>query len=152
MVFTNLFSLKIKTEDFNTVAQKPDLLKKLRALTLYPKSGLNFELTHLLESARVRNVNAKVLLAYHKKNIVGWALLSREKTDFSFPNYDGYEPYRGTLFEVFVHPDYRRKGIGSSLVKAARKKAGSMRLCVAPWDYQSERFYMNFDHYKNVRL
>jgi GNAT superfamily N-acetyltransferase len=153
MGLTNLFSLKIKTEDFDIVVKKLELMKKLRELTLHPHSGLNYELNHLTKSSETRSVNAKVLLAYHKRELVGWALLSREKSDFYFQNtYDGYDPARGTLFEVFVAPDHRKQGIGSALLKSARRKAGSMRLCVCPWDYQSERFYQNFDHYKNVKM
>lgn len=153
MNLTDLFSLKIRTEDFNTVIAKPELLKKLRNLTLHPGSGLNYEINNLIKSSKTRSVNAKALLAYHKRELVGWALMSREKSDFYFQNtYDGYEPSKGTLFEVYVHPDFRRRGIGASLMKAARKKAGAMRLCVCPWDYQSTRFYQNFDHYKNVKM
>lgn len=153
MSLTDLFSLKIKTEDFDAVAKKPELLKKLRELTLHPGSGLNYELNHLTKNAATRSVSAKVLLAYHKRELVGWALLSRENSDFYFQHaYDGYQPSKGTLFEVYVNPEYRRQGIGGALMKAARKKAGSMRLCVCPWDYQSEAFYQNFDHYKNVKM
>lgn len=150
---TNLFSLKIKTEDFDIVATKPELLKKLRELTLHSYSGMNYELNHLTDSAKTRSVNAKILLAYYKRELVGWALMSREKSDFYFQHaYNGFDPSEGTLFEVFVNPDYRRQGIGGALMKAARKKAGSTRLCVCLWNYQSERFYQNFDHYKNVKM
>lgn len=153
MGLTNLFSLKIKTEEFDAVAKKPVLLKSLRKLTLHPGSGMNHELDHLTESAETRSVNAKVLLAYKNKKLVAWALLSREKSDFCFArHYHGYEPSQGALFEVFVAHDYRKQGIGSALLKAARRKAGSARLCVAPWDYQSTRFYQNFSHYKNVEM
>ncbi len=78
--------------------------------------------------------------------------MSREKSDFYFQRRDSFDPSDGTLFEVFVNPEYRKQGIGSALMKAARKKAGSTRLCVCPWDYQSERFYQSFDHYKNVKM
>jgi GNAT superfamily N-acetyltransferase len=153
MNLTNLFSLKIRTEDFNEVAAKPELLNRLRSLTLHPASGLNHEMNHLLKSAKERAVNAKVLLAYRKRELVGWALLSREQTDFTFKrSWTGFMPEQGVLLQVFVNPDYRRQGIGSALVKAARKKAGSMQLCICPWDYQSDKFYENFDHYKHIKL
>lgn len=149
----DLQSLRIKTENFDTVAKKPTLLKKLRYLTLHSRSGLNFELDHLIESSKDRSVNAKILLAYHKRELVAWALLSREKSDFSFArSYDGFDPSQGTLFEVYVDPAYRKQGIGSIILKTARRKAGGMRLCVVPWDYQSTRFYQNFDHYKLIKM
>ena len=153
MNLTNLFSLKIRTEEFNEVAEKPELLNRLRSLTLHPNSGLNYEMNHLLRDAKTRTVNAKVLLAYRKRELVGWALLSREKTDFTFArSFAGYTPDQGSMLQIFVNPDYRRQGIGSALVKAARKKAGSMQLCICPWDYQSEKFYQNFEHYKHIKL
>lgn len=149
----DLLSLKIKTENFDIVAKKPTLLKKLRHLTLHPRSGMNFELNHLIKSAATRNVNAKVILAYYKRELVGWALLSREKSEFTFPEtYDNFNPARGTLFEVYVDPSYRKQGIGAALLKAGRQRAGSMKLCVAPWDYTSTRFYQNFDHYKLIKM
>jgi GNAT superfamily N-acetyltransferase len=148
-----LTDLKIRTEDFNLVAKKPVLLNKLRKLTLHGRSGMNHELDHLIDDAKIRNVNAKVLLAYYKRELIGWALLSREKSDFNFPrSYYGFNPVDGVLFEVFVDHLHRRKGIGSALMKKARQKAGPLKLCVVPWDYQSERFYMNFKHYKNIEI
>lgn len=153
MNLTNFFSLKIRTEDFDNVVEKPELLNKLRTLTLHPGSGMNHELNHMIRNARIRSINAKVILAYRKRELVGWALLSREKTDFTFArSFSGYTPEQGTMLQVFVNPDYRRQGIGSALVKAARKKAGPMQLCICPWDNRSEKFYENFEHYKHIKL
>lgn len=153
MNLANLFMLKIRTEDFNQVAEKPELLKKLRKLTLHPQSGMNHELNQMLKHAKTRTVDAKVLIAFKKREIVGWALLSKEATDFTFArSWSGFTPGQGTLLQVYVNPDFRRQGIGSALVKAARRKAGAARLCICPWDYQSEEFYKNFEHYKHTKL
>jgi GNAT superfamily N-acetyltransferase len=153
MNLTNFFSLKIRTEDFNTVAEKPELLNRLRKLTLHPASGMNHELNNMIQQAKIRTVEAKVLMAYRKRELVGWALLSKEPTDYTFRrSWTGFTPNQGTLLQVFVNPDYRRQGIGSALVKASRKKAGNAQLCICPWDYQSENFYKNFEHYKHVKL
>jgi len=128
----NVTDLKILTEDFNVVAKKPALLKKLRKLTLHGRSGLNHELDHLTKNAKTRRVNAKVVLGFDKRELVAWGLLSREWSDYNFPSHEDFNPADGTLFEVYVNPTHRRRGIGSAILKTARKKAGSMRLCIAP--------------------
>ena len=153
MNLTKLFTLRIHTEKFDDVAKKPELINRLRSLTLHPGSGMNYELNHMLQSAKTRSVNAKCLLAYYNRELVGWALLSREQSNFIFTHsWSGYNPNQGTLLQVFVNPDLRRKGIGSALVKAARKKAGPSQLCVCPWDNRSKKFYQNFEHYKHIKL
>jgi GNAT superfamily N-acetyltransferase len=153
MNLTNLFMLKIRTEDFNSVADKPELLKRLRKLTLHPGSGMNHEINNMVQEAKIRTVDAKVLMAFKKRELVGWALLSKEPTDYTFRNsWSGFQPGQGVLLQVFVNPSFRRQGIGSALVKASRKKAGPSRLCICPWDYQSEEFYKNFEHYKHTKL
>lgn len=152
MGIINFLFLKIHTEDFDKVVVKPTLMKKLRHLTLHAGSGLNFELNHLVESSKTRKVNAKVILAYYKRELIAWGLLSREKSKYNFRSHKGFNPVQGVLFEVYVSPAHRRRGIGSAILKAARKKAGSMRLCIAPWDDQSRKFFKTFNHYKNVKM
>ena len=48
--------------------------------------------------------------------------------------WETYKPTDGILFEVYIHPNHRRQGIASELLKIARRKAGPSRLCVAPWE------------------
>jgi len=67
-------------------------------------------------------------------------------------SYSGFQPGQGVLLQIYVDPKHRRTGIGSALVKEARKRAGAARLCICPWDYQSEKFYQNFEHYKHTKL
>jgi len=71
MNLTNLFTLRVRTEDFNDVAKKPQLLAKLRTLTLHPSSGMNHEMNHLLKTIQTRAVECKVILATRKREIVG---------------------------------------------------------------------------------
>lgn len=148
------FSFKIRTLDFNKVAQDEKLISVLRSLTLHSYSGMNHELNNLIKRVKSSEiVDVQVLAAYHKDIIVGWALLSREPSNFSFTHvWDGYRPSLGALFEVYVDPLYRRKGIGSRLVKAAKRKVGTSRLCFCPWDNQSTDFYKNFEHVNHIKL
>jgi GNAT superfamily N-acetyltransferase len=153
MNFKNLFSLTIRALDFNLLPQHPELVKQLRKLTLHPYSGLNKELTLLFRLMESRPVQSQILLAYRNQKLVGWALLSKERSYMVFSNtHSHFEPEDGMLFEVFIHPDYRRQGIGSELMKVARRKATPYRLCVAPWDAQSRGFYNNFLNYRNKWL
>jgi GNAT superfamily N-acetyltransferase len=149
----NLLSLTVRVEDFNLVAQKPDLLKKLRSLTLHCNSGMNHELNQMLRIINTRPVQCKIIMAFSDRQMVGWALLSREKSDFCFTrSYSGFDPKQGALFQVYVDPKHRRKGIASHLLKVARKRTGATPLCVCPHDYSSDSFYEKFDHFNYNRL
>ena len=145
MNLKNLLTLTIRVKDFNLVRQDAALVKKLRKLTLSPFSGMNYCINGLEQIARTRPVDCKILMAYRHQELVGWALISKEPTDFCFVgSTEGFNPGQGTLFQVFIHPSYRRQGIASELLKVARKKTNGARLCVCPWDIGSESFYNHF--------
>lgn len=149
----NTEPLTVKVLDFNLVARKPMLLRKMRKLTLRPESGLNHELNHLLKTIKDSPVKAKVIAAYLGRSLVGWAILSREASDFNFPNtWNDFDPKDGVLFEVYVDPNHRRKGIGTEIIKVARKHAGPSQLCICPWDDQSRAFYASLKKYKTKHL
>lgn len=152
MNLKNFFTLTIRAEDFNLAAKKPVLLKQLRKLTLHPYSGLNHELNSLLKVIQIREVRAKILMAFRKKELVGWALMSREPSDFWFAKGQGFKEGDGVLFQVFVNHAHRRQGIASEILKVARRKAGPYRLCICPWDEQSQSFYSKFPNYKKKEL
>jgi GNAT superfamily N-acetyltransferase len=143
----NVLDLTIRALDFNLVAKQPELIKQFRKLTLYPYSGLNYELSHLLSLSKYRQVSAQTLLAYYQNNLVAWALMSKEESQARFPSNYCYHSTDGILLEMYVHPNYRRQGIGSKLIKVARHKALPSRLCVVPWDDKSYQFYGKFKHY-----
>lgn len=148
MNFKNLLTLTIRARDFNLLPQYPSLVKQLRKLTLHPYSGLNREMDTLFKLMEKRPVKAQVLLAYRDGSLVGWALLSQERSDMVFSHsWKRFEPEDGMLIEIYVDPDYRRHGIGTELMKVARRKAGVRRLCVAPWDTGSRDFYSSFPTY-----
>jgi GNAT superfamily N-acetyltransferase len=153
MNLENYRTLTIRVVDFNLVAEQPETLKQLRKLTLGLSSGLNHELTTLLAINKKRPALAMVLLAYRKDKLVGWALLSQENSTYWFPKLPHgyfYAKTHGILIEMYIHPDHRRQGIGTEIMKVARRKAGKTRLCVVPWDPTSHKFYEKFEHY-NVR-
>lgn len=152
MNLKNLLTLSIRVEDFNSVAEKPELVAKLRKLTLHSYSGMNHELNWMLREAKNRKINCKILTGFRSRKLVSWALLSKEDTNFSFRNSpDGFRSTDGSMFQVYVHPDYRRQGIASELLKVARRKANG-RLCVCPHDFKSEKFYANFQNYNAKEL
>lgn len=145
MNLRNWLTLTIRVVDFNLVAKQPDLLAKLRELTLAPHSGLNFELNRMLKDAKERTVNCKVLLAYRFSDLVAWAICSKEDSEFVFC--DAENKFRGTngwLFQVFVKETHRRQGIASELYKTAINLVGSDTLFVCPWDNKSYHFYSTF--------
>jgi ribosomal protein S18 acetylase RimI-like enzyme len=139
-------NLVIKVEDFNSIVKKPNLLRKLRNLTIRPSSGMNFELNSLEKDAESRTIKCKILMAFSNRKLVGWAMLSKEPSSFPFFNTE-YAPNFGTLFEVYVDPNHRRQGIASALIEKSLNISGTDRLCVCPHDPQSTGF---FNKYKNI--
>lgn len=149
--------LILKAQDFNLVLQNQELFQTFYSLTLYRgnlTSGLTYEMKNLSRIGQNRKVKAKVIWAEKDDKIVGWALLSREPSDF-FSSENGYwfDPNRdGVLFEVFVAKQYRKQGIGTELIKLARRKSYPYNLCFVSWDTASKAFYNNFKHYKHKSL
>ena len=143
MNLRNFLTLTIRVQDFNLVAHQPQLLAKLRKLTLNPYSGLNNELNRMLEDAKDRTVKCQVITAQRFQKLVGWGILSKETTQFSFSrSYQGFNADDGLLFQVFVDPVYRRQGIASEIYKKAQQLANNEILHVCPWDERSTNFYV----------
>lgn len=149
----NLLSLTIHVEDYNLVARKPALMKKLRELTIRSTSGMNYELNSFEIIAKARPVNARILMAYQNRKLVGWALLSKENSNFAF-NWRtavGFKASEGSLFEVFIHESYRKQGIASALIKKARKITTD-DIFVCPHDHASSRLFNKFGSICNKTL
>lgn len=136
MLTSSPFTIRVR--DFNLIFRNKKIISHLRSLTLQPDSGLNNELNDLTTLALNRKVDAKVIMGYYDKRLVAWALLSKEYSSW-YSNYWG--KMTGALFEVYVKPEYRRKGIGTALIKSAKKHAGPHKLSVCRWDSISHEFY-----------
>jgi GNAT superfamily N-acetyltransferase len=153
MNLKNLLTLTIRTVDFNLVARQPILLAKLRKLTLNSSSGLNCELDRMLKDVEHRSVDCQLILAYRFRTLVGWAILSKETTNFHFHrSATGFRSDEGRMFQVYVDPSYRKQGIASEIYKKAQQMAGDEILCVCPWDDKSERLYNKFPNVKTKWL
>lgn len=145
--------LIIRVEDYNDIVNKPELIKKLRKLTLNHFSGMNHELDSFEKITQVRKVECKIILAYVKNELAGWALLSKEPSTYCFSkSLKGYDPTYGILFQIYVNYVYRRQGIGSELIKVAKRKAGPYKLCICPWNSVSNKFYNKFKFYEYKKL
>lgn len=155
--------LIIRVRDFNVVHKNVELIQTLYSLTLYhgrSRSGMTYELDNLSKLIKERPVKAKVLLAYKNTHImtnelIGWALLSREISNFitTWDEENWFDPVKhGVLFEVYIKPAHRRMGIATELVKVARRKAKPYQLCFVPWDKISDQFYDTFSHYQHTSI
>ncbi len=145
----SLEGLKIKTIDMNRCLKDPKLMKTLRSLTLKSTwegpSGMNSELTNFKEIVKTRKVDAKAITAWLGDTMIGWSLCSKEATDFPFMN--GNYQGKGVLFEVFVDHRFRRQGVGTALLRRARR-VFKEKLCVCPWDDRSYSFFEKHKKYK----
>jgi GNAT superfamily N-acetyltransferase len=147
-------NLILRVQDFNVTATKPEFIAELYTNTLYAgkrESGMTYELRNLLQKSKSKLVDARIILAHKNEEMAAWALLSREESYFLNNGFDSdpwFDPAKdGTLLEIFVKPQYRRQGIGTEIVKLARRKAKPYKLCFVPWDTISHTFYGNFKHY-----
>lgn len=103
-----------------------------KSLSLYNESGMKNIITK--KDERFDHKNIRVCLAFHDKEVVGWAW------SLPYNNYNG-NPRRG--FMVYVKGGYRRQKIGSYFVswgKSVAKSSHKKFMCF-PWDNASEEFY-----------
>ena len=143
--------LTIKIQDYNLVASQPGLLAKLRELTLSRYSGMNHELNAWERTHQERPVKAKLLLAYYHDILVGWAILSKEVSDFYFNRGWGFNPVDGSMFQVFVHSSYRKMGIATRLLFTAKVQTTDT-LCVCPHDEVSRKLLCRPENYQYKEL
>lgn len=137
----------------DSVLKNNILLNRLRKLTIrqgaYPLSGMNLLLNSFKEIIKTRPVKAVAIIAKIDRRTVGWAILSQENAEFANASFTAAD---GLLFEVFVHPDERRKGIGSEILKNAKKIAWNHKLCIVPWDQRSRSFYQKHEEMKFKKI
>lgn len=153
-LFDWFFAPCIKEHDFNKIVSNPKFMSRLRELTLGPYSGMNTELDQWIERVNDRPVDVILFTAHKMGKIIGWAFLSGEATYYPF-DYDlnGYQGRdKGLLFEIFVDPKYRRTGIGSALIKAAKNKIGEETMCICPWNEEGHSFYDRFKDYNYKKM
>lgn len=152
MNLTNFLDLTVCVEDYNLVAANPDLMCQIRNLTLSPGSGMNYELDNFERLSAFRPINCELVLAHNARRLIGWALLSKEHSNFPFSNaWNGFSPRDGTLFQIYVHPAYRKRGVASEILKTAKQHVKD-GLCVCPHDFISESFYTKFKDYHSKVL
>jgi len=147
------FSTKIV--DFNKIANHPEMIRKLRGLTLHSHSGMNCELNNLMKLSKARKVNSEIFLAFVKTQLVGWALYSNESSKVVFTSYDDGDQFNsgyGSLFQIFIDPKFRKMGIGTELVKIAAKKSNNRKICICPWDNLSTKFFSKFNNLKMKKV
>jgi len=117
----------LKTAD---IYQSEKLFNELYKLTLS-------DVDSWMKAVLYHKKEAHVIVAIYNEKICGWAMFHR----YQDPRCDE----RTHLLNIFVHYDYRRKGIGTGLVKRAQKFASqhNISLVSCPWDDRSHRFYNN---------
>jgi len=114
-----------------TVRRKPvrDLtpaeIRTFLALTM----GRNRGLMHGRLEWCVRNPDGcDVFYVQKGRKIVGWGLSFRTA------------PYHRDLY-MFTHKEYRRKGIGTAILKYVIAHKGRLKIRVHPWSKTSDAFY-----------
>ncbi len=122
-------------------ADVPVLLRLIRELADY--EHLSQECIATEESIKDilfgDGVNAEALVAEYDDTPVGFALF--------FHNFSTFLGKRGIYIEdLFVKPDFRRKGVGRALLMhivriAKERKCGRVEWCVLDWNEPAIKFY-----------
>jgi GNAT superfamily N-acetyltransferase len=139
--------VRTKTLPLSKVFADPKLHKQLRKLTLDHWSGMNYELNYLERASEMRSIDAKAILALVDDKIAGWALLSNEDGANCIyesnhgAGFTSYRSFQGSLFEIYVSRSYRKQGVGTAILKKAKRLTPRKKLVVVPWDKTSRDFY-----------
>jgi len=110
--------LKIKMVEMDDLLKSPSLLSIARNLSKGPFAGMCSTLDKYTELSKVRSVDALGLFAHYLGEVVGWLLFTYEDDAHCFTRKEGE-----ACTHIFVHPNYRRLGIGTRLQKVAAKIA-----------------------------
>jgi GNAT superfamily N-acetyltransferase len=98
-----------------------DRIEKLRELTANSYSGMNYVLSSLKNIKERNKVKAYIIIHYINSVAVGWALATKEPNGFFHYKSYKWNPKDGFWIQVYVHPDYRNKGIAKKLIERYNK-------------------------------
>ena len=121
----------------------PQIFNLIQALAEYEK--LSHQVTGTAEDLKEHlfgdRVSAEVIVAEIKDKVVGFALF--------FPNYSTFLTQPGIYLEdLFVLPEYRRRGIGKAMLShlgklAVARNAGRLEWSVLDWNASAIAFYQD---------
>lgn len=137
--------ITLRTYEMEDILRTELLLLTARHLTLYSTSGMNIALNRfqaLLEGGNP--IKAKGIFAYEGEWACGWCLLTQEADGMDFSPQEGY-----ACVQIFVADQYRRKGIGSLMLKEAASIAtGSLIQC---YSSNNPQFFKPFIKQSNFK-
>ncbi len=110
--------------------ESPDVQDRLAQLVLGPHSGMD---QYIIDLRAGRWPNEPILYVKRDKHIVAWCV--RSNTPRFYGNFTKNKPE----IQLFVDENYRRRGIGSSMMAKAKELWGDY--CVCPWDFASIEFF-----------
>jgi GNAT superfamily N-acetyltransferase len=124
----NPTKIKLDIIEMDEIVRSTEIMKTCRALTLGGVSGMNSALDYYKLLAGTRSINALGIFANYGSICVGWALFTYEDDQFYFTARDG-----NVCTQIYVHPNYRRQGIGKKLMDKATILAKPDTMNVYAW-------------------
>lgn len=112
-------------------------VRTLQKLTMGPNKGLMY---NRLSWCVSNPLGCHVYYVTRFRKIIGWALIFHKGS------------YKRGLY-MFVHPNYRRQGVGKALSRYVAKHQAKNQIFVYPWDPTSGAFYSTLSDlpFKNGR-
>jgi hypothetical protein len=126
--------LKTTIIDMDQILKDSNLLNTCRSLSLERGSGINVCLDEYIKLSQHRSIDACGIFAYYINHPVGWLLYSYE-CDYIYFKAEKCE----AVSHIYVHPDWRRLGIGTKLIHTASRMADPDTLRV--YDYNAPLFF-----------
>ena len=137
--------ITLRTFDMDQILRTEMLLSAARRLTLYSTSGMNIALNQFSNKLNAgQSINAKGIFAFDAEWACGWCLLTKEADGMDFCPAEGY-----SCVQIYVAEEYRRKGIGTILLKEATSQSTGQIIQCYGWD--NPKFFEPFIKENNFK-
>lgn len=135
----NLVNVKYRIEvlDMKDCLNNPTIMGYFRGMTIHEFSGMNIMLNEFVK--RKTPVSAKAIVAYTEDEPIAWGLYTNEPDS---EESIAFEPDPGDVYlQVFVKPEYRGNGIGSTMYLKAQELAAGRQISVSKHSPEATTFF-----------
>jgi GNAT superfamily N-acetyltransferase len=122
--------------DLRTCLKNPTIMGYLRAMTLHQNSGMSILLNEFIHGKHTGE--GKSIIASIDGSPIAWSLFTTDKDDYNDISFDREAE---TYLQVFVKPEYRKLGIGSSLFLKGQELAANRSIGLSKHSPEAIAFF-----------